>query len=217
MTLLPVEAPNAQRPTRTSNGRRLRSPSSAARTPASRRSSIPSCTTTARSSAASRARRATRSTLPYERGGEKFLLIDTAGMRARSKHSTSVEVFSVMRAERTIRRADLCVLVIDVTQRRHIAGQKDRGADPGGAQTVARGSEQMGPREAGARRKGGDATTSSRTTREQLFFLDYAPVWSPPRTGENVDAAFRSHRGYPARRGGAHRHRRSQPPPARRV
>jgi small GTP-binding protein domain len=29
----------------------------------------------------------------YEHAGEKFLLIDTAGMRARSKHSTSVEVF----------------------------------------------------------------------------------------------------------------------------
>src|SRR6186713_352903 len=53
--------------------------------------------------------------IAYERGDEKFLLIDTAGMRARSKHSTSVEVFSVMRAERTIRRADLCVLVIDAT------------------------------------------------------------------------------------------------------
>ncbi|HSV64154.1 MAG TPA: ribosome biogenesis GTPase Der, partial [Chthoniobacterales bacterium] len=51
----------------------------------------------------------------YERAGEKFLLIDTAGMRARSKHSSSVEVFSVMRAERSIRRADLCVLVIDAT------------------------------------------------------------------------------------------------------
>ena len=51
----------------------------------------------------------------YEREGQQFLLIDTAGIRARSKHSTSVEVFSVMRAERTIRRADLCVLVIDLT------------------------------------------------------------------------------------------------------
>ena len=51
----------------------------------------------------------------YERSGEKFLLIDTAGMRQRSKRSTSVEVFSVMRAERTIRRADLCVLVVDLT------------------------------------------------------------------------------------------------------
>src|SRR3954447_18629922 len=47
----------------------------------------------------------------HQRNGESFLLIDTAGMRARSKHSTSVEVFSVMRAERTVRRADLCVLV----------------------------------------------------------------------------------------------------------
>jgi GTP-binding protein len=63
----------------------------------------------------------------YARGAEKFLLIDTAGMRARSKHSSSVEVFSVMRAERTIRRADLCVLVIDLTsgvtsQDKRIAG-----------------------------------------------------------------------------------------------
>ncbi len=66
----------------------------------------------------------------YEREGQKFLLIDTAGMRSRSKHSTSVEVFSVMRAERTIRRADLCVLVIDLTERSNDTGQKDRGSDP---------------------------------------------------------------------------------------
>ena len=63
----------------------------------------------------------------YERAGEKFLLIDTAGMRARSKHSSSVEVFSVMRAERSVRRADLSVLVIDLTsgvtsQDKRIAG-----------------------------------------------------------------------------------------------
>ena len=52
----------------------------------------------------------------YERAGERFLLIDTAGMRARSKHSSSVEVFSVMRAERTISRADICVLVVDAAE-----------------------------------------------------------------------------------------------------
>ena len=64
----------------------------------------------------------------YERDGQKFLLIDTAGMRARSKHSSSVEVFSVMRAERTIRRADLCILVIDLTERRDRARtRKSRG------------------------------------------------------------------------------------------
>src|SRR5205807_8589654 len=43
--------------------------------------------------------------IEYEREGKRFLFIDTAGIRARSKHSSSVEVFSVMRAEKTITRA----------------------------------------------------------------------------------------------------------------
>src|SRR5256885_8904272 len=37
----------------------------------------------------------------YESDGRKFIFIDTAGMRRRGKHSSSVEVFSVMRAERS--------------------------------------------------------------------------------------------------------------------
>lgn len=48
--------------------------------------------------------------------GERFILCDTAGIRHRSRHDSSVEVFSVMRSEETIRRADLCILVIDITQ-----------------------------------------------------------------------------------------------------
>jgi GTP-binding protein len=41
----------------------------------------------------------------YQRDGRNFVFIDTAGIRRRGKQSTSVEVFSVMRAERSIRRA----------------------------------------------------------------------------------------------------------------
>ncbi len=41
------------------------------------------------------------------------LLIDTAGLRAKSKVDTLVEVFSVMRAQNAIRRADLVLFVID--------------------------------------------------------------------------------------------------------
>jgi GTPase len=52
--------------------------------------------------------------LPCEFAGEKFTLIDTAGLRPRAKQDTSVEVFSAMRTERSVRRADLCVLVIDL-------------------------------------------------------------------------------------------------------
>jgi GTP-binding protein len=54
--------------------------------------------------------------IEYEREGKRFLFIDTAGIRSRSKHSSSVEVFSVMRAEKTIMRADICVLVIDAAE-----------------------------------------------------------------------------------------------------
>ncbi len=53
--------------------------------------------------------------VPYERDGKKYTLIDTAGIRKRGKRDTSVEVFSVMRSERSIRRADVCLLVIDAS------------------------------------------------------------------------------------------------------
>lgn len=51
--------------------------------------------------------------VPYERGGREYTLIDTAGIRKKSSRDSPVEVFSVMRSERSIRRADLCLLVID--------------------------------------------------------------------------------------------------------
>jgi len=127
----------------------------------------------------------------YERAGEKFLLIDTAGMRARSKHSTSVEVFSVMRAERTVRRADLCVLVIDLTsgvtsQDKRIAGLIQEGEKP--CIAVLNKWDLVKPAR-GAR------TAMDRTVadlRERLFFLEYAPVLvGSARTCENVDQLFR--------------------------
>jgi GTP-binding protein len=53
--------------------------------------------------------------VPYQRDGKRYVLIDTAGIRHRSKVSSSVEVFSVMRAQDSIKRADLCCLVIDAS------------------------------------------------------------------------------------------------------
>ena len=60
-------------------------------------------------------------------GDRDYVLIDTAGIRHRRKHDNSAEIFSVMRSEESIRRADLCVLVIDASagitsQDRQIAG-----------------------------------------------------------------------------------------------
>jgi GTP-binding protein len=51
--------------------------------------------------------------IPHVFNGRPYVLIDTAGMRHRSRHNTSAEVFSVMRSEKSVHRADLCVLVVD--------------------------------------------------------------------------------------------------------
>jgi GTP-binding protein len=128
--------------------------------------------------------------IAYERNGEKYLLIDTAGMRARSKHSTSVEVFSVMRAERTIRRADLCVLVIDVTsgvttQDKKIAGLIQESRKPS---IVILNKWDLVKPERGAKAAMQELVAD---TRERLFFLDYAPVLiASAITGENVAQLF---------------------------
>jgi GTP-binding protein len=72
------------------------------------------------------------SSLRYE--GRTLNFIDTAGLRRRSKVEDDLEFYSVLRTERAIERAEVCVLVVDATVGMHnqdlrIATQAwDRGA-----------------------------------------------------------------------------------------
>lgn len=50
---------------------------------------------------------------PFEFDGQKYVLIDTAGMRRRGKVYEEVEKYSVLRALRAIERADVTFVVID--------------------------------------------------------------------------------------------------------
>jgi GTP-binding protein len=126
----------------------------------------------------------------YQRGANQFVFIDTAGMRRRGKHSSSVEVFSVMRAERSIRRADLCVLIVDLTsgvtaQDKRIAGliQKARKASI----VVLNKWDLIKPKR-GERQAMAELVEE---TRRRAFFLYYAPVLiASARTGENVNKLF---------------------------
>jgi GTP-binding protein len=128
--------------------------------------------------------------ISYRRNGQEFLFIDTAGIRRRGKHSTSVEVFSVMRAERSIRRADLCVLIVDLTmgvtaQDKRIAGliQKARKA----ALVVLNKWDLVKPK----RKEKQTIAQLVDETGVQIFFLDYAPVLiASALTGENIDKLF---------------------------
>lgn len=50
------------------------------------------------------------------RDGQKYILIDTAGMRKRGKIDETVERYSVVRALAAVDRADACVIMIDATE-----------------------------------------------------------------------------------------------------
>ncbi len=52
----------------------------------------------------------------FEKDGQKFLFLDTAGIRKKSKVEYGVEFFSVGRSIEAIEKADVVVLVIDATQ-----------------------------------------------------------------------------------------------------
>jgi GTPase len=128
--------------------------------------------------------------ISYQGDGQEFLFIDTAGIRRRGKHSSSVEVFSVMRAERSIRRADFCILIVDLTmgvtaQDKRIAGliQKARRATI----VVLNKWDLIRPK----RRQKQTIAQLVDETRARIFFLDYAPVLvASALTGQNIEKLF---------------------------
>ncbi|EJW18121.1 ribosome biogenesis GTPase Der [Paenibacillus alvei] len=64
---------------------------------------------------------------PFEKDDQRFVLIDTAGMRKRGKVYETTEKYSVMRSMKAIERADVVLVVINgeegiIEQDKHIAG-----------------------------------------------------------------------------------------------
>ena len=52
----------------------------------------------------------------YNRFGFEFNLIDTAGIRKKSKVKEDIEFYSVMRSVRSIEYCDICLLLVDATR-----------------------------------------------------------------------------------------------------
>jgi GTP-binding protein len=120
---------------------------------------------------------------PFSVGGEDYCLIDTAGIRRKSRISLSVEKYSVVEAIRSIERADVAVLVLDAQegaaeQDARIGGLiHDKGK--GGIIVVNKWDLMKG-----------DADTAQYTekVREDLWFLDYAPLtFTSAITGSGVE------------------------------
>lgn len=57
----------------------------------------------------------------YTKFGYDFILVDTAGLRKKTKVAEDVEFYSVMRSVRSIENSDICILVIDAS--RGVEGQ----------------------------------------------------------------------------------------------
>ena len=95
-----------------------------------------------------------------------------------------------MRAERSIRRADLCILIVDLTmgvtaQDKRIAGLIQKAAKA--AIVVLNKWDLIRPK----RREKQTIAQLVDETRARIFFLDYAPVLvASALTGENVDKLF---------------------------
>jgi GTP-binding protein len=138
----------------------------------------------------------------------KYILIDTAGMRKTRQVDDSVEFFSVQRAQESIARSDITVLVIDAEvgvteQDKKIADTivEQRRAcilvinkwDLFAAEIRKAREEEIVRREAKERTEG---TAKKLTTlsefgawvQDKLFFLDYAPViFTSATTGFHLD------------------------------
>src|ERR1700730_4203362 len=130
--------------------------------------------------------------VPYRRDGKDYVLIDTAGIRARRKHNTSVEVFSVMRSEKSITRADICALVVDAVegvtaQDKKIAGLIQKNHKP--CIVIVNKIDLVKP----STRVRDFLDSLLSQVRANLFFLSYAPIdLVSAQTGENLDRLFGS-------------------------
>ncbi|MDI3546507.1 MAG: GTPase [Halanaerobiales bacterium] len=122
-----------------------------------------------------------------EREGVKYNLIDTAGLRRKSRVKESVEYYSVLRTIRAVERADAVLILIDATEGVTAQDKKIAGYAHDSGKAIVIGINKWDLIEK-------DERTMERYRDEvyyQLKFLTYAPVtFISALTGERVDEAL---------------------------
>ena len=123
----------------------------------------------------------------FENEYGKFLFIDTAGIRRKSKVDERVEKFSVMRAQLAIERADVCLILIDARdgvtdQDTKIAGLAH---EAGKASIVVVNKWDLVEKETGTMEK------MRKDVMRDLSFMSYAPIlFISTLTGQRTDRIF---------------------------
>ncbi len=124
---------------------------------------------------------------PLENKYGKYIFIDTAGIRRKSKVEERVEKFSVMRAQMAIERADVCLIMIDARegvteQDTKIAGLAH---EAGKASIIVVNKWDLVEKETGTLEK------MRKEVLRDLSFMDYAPVlFISALTGQRTEKLF---------------------------
>ena len=137
------------------------------------------------SNVAGTTRDAVDSYLENERG--KYLIIDTAGMRKKSKVDDRVEKFSVLRATMAIERSDVCVIMIDAQE--GVTEQDTKVA--GLAHEAGKACVIVVNKWDAIEKDGKTMQRMEEDVRRDLSYMTYAPVlFISALTGQRVDRLF---------------------------
>lgn len=119
-----------------------------------------------------------------EKCDDKYILIDTAGIRRQSRITENIEKYSILRSWTAIERADVCVIMIDAQdgvteQDTKIAGYAH---EQGKASIIVVNKWDLIEKETGTLEE------YRKTVREKLSFMQYAPIlFISVKTGQRVD------------------------------
>lgn len=122
-----------------------------------------------------------------EKNGQKYLIIDTAGMRKKSKVDDRVEKFSVLRATMAIERSDVCLIMIDAQE--GVTEQDTKVA--GLAHEAGKACVIVVNKWDAVEKDGKTMQRMEEDVRRDLSYMTYAPVlFLSALTGQRVDRLF---------------------------
>ena len=123
----------------------------------------------------------------FENEKGKFVFIDTAGMRKKSKVDEDIEKYSVLRATMAIERSDVCLIMIDATE-----GVTEQDTKVAGLAHEAGKSSIIVVNKWDLVEKDGKTMDHMRVkVRQDLAFMPYAPIlFISAKTGQRVDRLF---------------------------
>ena len=123
----------------------------------------------------------------FENENGKYVFIDTAGIRKKSKVKESIEKFSIMRTLLAIERADVCLMLIDATE-----GVTDQDAKIAGeAHEAGKGIIIVVNKWDEYEKTTGTLEKYKKEIYERLSYLSYAPIiFISAKTGQRVHKLF---------------------------